>query len=133
MQTSQVNFRIDPKLLKDIKQAAKKNDQAYTQWIIDACKDKLGQKAYTLEEISQKLDQHENRLTQLEQKTNPISPAGENLSQEVTDQLTNAELARKIGVAPSTVSRWATGKRQPPEDLKYKFDGHLKSWVKCET
>jgi ribosome-binding protein aMBF1 (putative translation factor) len=144
MQTAQINFRIDPKLLKDIKQAAKKNDQAYTQWIIDACKDKLGQKAYTLEEISQQLDQHktqlsqhETRLTQLEQRTDgkKDSPTHtkENLTQEITNKLTNAQLAKKIGVDPSTISRWATGKRQPPFDLEYSFDPTLKLWIKCET
>jgi transcriptional regulator with XRE-family HTH domain len=144
MQSAQVNFRIDPKFLKDIKQAANKNNQTYTQWIIDACKEKLGQKGYTTEEISQRLDkltnqvsQHETRLTELEEKEdrkkNSPSHAGEDLSQEVTNKLTNAQLAKNIGVNASTVSRWATGKRQPPEDLEYSFDPTLKLWIKCET
>lgn len=47
--------------------------------------------------------------------------------------LTHAELARQLGVSSSTVSRWGTGKRKPPEDLKYRFDQTLKLWIKNDT
>lgn len=47
--------------------------------------------------------------------------------------LTHAELARQLGVSSSTISRWSTGKRNPPEDLKYRFDRTLKLWIKNDT
>ncbi len=45
-------------------------------------------------------------------------------------QLTNAELARLLNVSPSTVSRWASGKNQPPTNLEWEYDLKLKKWVK---
>jgi hypothetical protein len=39
---TQVNFRIDTSLLEAIKQAAAEQGISYTQFILDACKAKLG-------------------------------------------------------------------------------------------
>ncbi len=51
--------------------------------------------------------------------------------QETTNQqLTHAELARRMNVSSSTVSRWANGKRQPPLNLEWRYDSKLKKWVK---
>ena len=49
--------------------------------------------------------------------------------EQSNEQLTNAELARRIKVSPSTVSRWATGKNQPPTDLEWEYDPKVKKWV----
>lgn len=45
-----------------------------------------------------------------------------------TPRLTNAELARLLGVSPATVSRWSTGKRQPPKNLNWEFNPVTKKW-----
>ncbi len=56
-----------------------------------------------------------------------------NDQQETTnEQLTHAELARRMNVSSSTVSRWANGKRQPPLDLEWRYDPSLKKWVKLK-
>ena len=54
----------------------------------------------------------------------------DNLEQQPEEELTNAELSRRIGVTSSTVSRWANKKRQPPKDLEWRYDSQLKKWVK---
>ena len=50
--------------------------------------------------------------------------------QQSNEQITNAELARLMNVSPTTVSRWATQKRQPPENLEWRYNSKLKKWVK---
>ncbi len=54
----------------------------------------------------------------------------ETIEPTLDEQLTNAELARLLGVSSSTVSRWATKKRQPPKNLEWRYDSQLKKWVK---
>ena len=57
-------------------------------------------------------------------------PKAESLQEESNEQLTNAELARRMNVSPATVSRWANQKRQPPLDLEWRYDLSLRKWVK---
>ena len=57
------------------------------------------------------------------------NPLAESLQQS-NEQITNAELARLMNVSPTTVSRWATQKRQPPENLEWRYNSKLKKWVK---
>ena len=54
----------------------------------------------------------------------------DNLKQQPDEKLTNAQLARRMGVASATVSRWANKKRQPPKNLEWQYDSLLKRWVK---
>ena len=54
----------------------------------------------------------------------------ESLQEQSYPQITNAELARLLNVSPTTVSRWATQKRQPPENLEWRYNSKLKKWVK---
>ncbi len=53
----------------------------------------------------------------------------ESKKEQSNEQLTNAELARLLKVSPSTVSRWASGKNQPPNNLEWKYDPKLKKWI----
>lgn len=46
------------------------------------------------------------------------------------EQITNAELARRIKVNPSTVSKWANQKSRPPKNLEWRYDPKLKKWIK---
>ena len=57
------------------------------------------------------------------------NPLAESLQQS-NEQITNAELARLLNVSPTTVSRWATQKRQLPKDLEWQYDSQLKKWIK---
>ena len=54
----------------------------------------------------------------------------ESLQEQSYPQITNAELARLLNVSPTTVSRSATKKRQPPSKLEWRYDPSLKKWVK---
>ena len=54
----------------------------------------------------------------------------ESKKEQSNEQSTNAELARLLNVSPSTVSRWATGKNQPPTDLKWQYNPKLKKWIR---
>jgi transcriptional regulator with XRE-family HTH domain len=125
MAKTQLNFRIEEELLKAIKKEANRQGKNHTQWIIEQCQKALDRHPLTLEELS-------DRLTHLESQVNTF--LGQNLDQknQIETKLTHAELARQLGVSSSTVSRWGTGKRKPPEDLKYKFDQTNKRWVKHE-
>jgi transcriptional regulator with XRE-family HTH domain len=131
---TQLNFRIEEELLEKIKEAALSNGKTHTEWIINCCEERLGIKELSAEEIIKRLEQLEKRIAELEgQRKEEKTPELETTqSDHVSEELTNAQLAKKIGVDPSTVSRWITGKRKIPEDLKYKFDQTLKLWVKCD-
>ena len=128
MNKTQLNFRIEEELLKAIKKEAKRHGKNHTQWIIEQCQKGLDQQPLTLEELSDRLTTISDRLTAVENQLKPVSET----PPEKT-RLTNAQLAREIGINPSTISRWSTGKRKPPEDLQYKFDPALKLWIKDET
>ena len=73
--------------------------------------------------IDNNLDSHE--VEELDTYIDKEEP----LEEPIKEQLTNAELARRIKVSPSTVSRWATQKRQPPTDLEWEYDPKVKKWV----
>ena len=57
-------------------------------------------------------------------------PLTESLQEQSNEQITNAELARRIKVSPSTVSKWANQKSRPPKKLEWEYDPKLKKWVK---
>ena len=118
MAKTQLNFRIEEELLKAIKKEAKKSGKNHTQWIIEQCQIGLDRHPLTLEELS-------DRITAIEEHLNPkaINPS------QTETRLTHAELARQLGVSSSTVSRWGTGKRKPPEDLNYHYDQEIKRWI----
>ncbi len=78
--------------------------------------------------IDSNLDKKEVEQVEVEQD-NSIDEE-EPLEESKKEQLTNAELARRMGVSSSTVSRWANQKRQPPENLEWRYDPKLKKWVK---
>ena len=85
--------------------------------------DKQLVKQQDVEQLVKQLVKQELANYSLEGQSNSPSETG----------LTHAELARQLGVSSSAVSRWATGKRKVPEDLKYKFDLTLKRWLKHDT
>ena len=64
------------------------------------------------------------------QLTNDIIDKLDSISEELNSPLTHAQLARQIGVASSTISRWASGKRQPPENLEWKYNYQIKKWIR---
>ena len=57
-------------------------------------------------------------------------PLTESLQEQSNEQITNAELARRIKVSPSTVSKWANQKSRPPKNLEWEYNSKLKKWVK---
>ena len=57
-------------------------------------------------------------------------PLAESKIKQSNEQLTNAELARRMKVSPSTVSKWANQKYKPPQSLEWQYDPKLKKWVK---
>ena len=67
---------------------------------------------------------------ELDNRIDTEKPLEESKKEQSNEQLTNAELARRIKVSPSTVSRWATGKNQPPTDLEWEYNPKLKKWIK---
>ena len=64
------------------------------------------------------------------QLTNDVVDKLYSISEELNSPLTHAQLARQIGVSSSTISRWASGKRQPPENLEWKYNYQIKKWIK---
>ena len=56
-------------------------------------------------------------------------PLAESEQEQSNEQLTNAELARRMKVSPSTVSKWANRKSRPPKNLEWRYDPKLKKWV----
>ena len=54
----------------------------------------------------------------------------ESLQEQSNEQITNAELARRMKVSASTVSKWANQKSRPPKNLEWEYDSKLKKWVK---
>lgn len=87
-----------------------------------------------LDQVSQYIDRRFEELKETLKSVTPSSTPRKEKLTLVTDnnqngqKLTNAELARLIEVRPSTVSRWATGKRATPKNLNYTFDTNLKRW-----
>ena len=75
-------------------------------------------------------EQVEQVEVELETVINKEEPLEEFKKEQSNEQLTNAELARRIKVSPSTVSRWATGKSQPPKNLKWQYNPKLKKWIR---
>ena len=98
---------------------------------IDNCIDKINQGNQERESLKKQLLQllDKNQI-QSEELTNDIVVKSNPTEQELNNQLTHAQLARQIGVASSTVSRWANGKRQPPFDLEWSYNCSIKKWVK---
>ncbi len=102
-----------------------------------------------IDELDKKINQLDNkldtRIDRIEEQVNELitkldtridisidkkETIVETLEPTPDKQLTNAELARLLNVSSSTVSRWATKKRQPPKDLEWRYDPSLKKWVK---
>lgn len=137
MQKTQINFRIDLDLLEAIKTEAEQAGIPYTNWIVEVCKEKLGYSNSNKTLYSEA----ENRLLELQKAVNELAkivgdhekilnPTPEDKKEEV--ELTNAELARVLGIDPATCSRWATGKRKAPEDLEWIYDNQLKKWQRVK-
>lgn len=149
MDSQVISLRIPDRLLEKIDRVAQerypqKNDKRpnRSQVILDAI-ERLGEseksdKYSQLEERIKNLEQW--RESQTKQKATPklerIIPnsAQANKNQQMNEvtnaELTNAELARLLKLSPSTISRWANGKRQSPDDLAYRFDPLSKLWKK---
>lgn len=124
MAKTQLNFRIEEELLKAIKKEAKRHGKNHTQWIIEQCQKGLDRHPLTLGELS-------DRVTAIEEQLNfKKTQANEPQSNTPETGLTHAELARQLKVSSSTVSRWGTGKRNPPENLNYYYDQEIKKWIK---
>ena len=68
--------------------------------------------------------------TDLDNCIDKEEPLTESLQEQSNEQITNAELARRMKVSPSTVSKWANQKSQPPKNLEWEYDPKLKKWVK---
>lgn len=157
MKKEQVNYRIDIGLLLSIKAAASRQGISYTQWITDACRDKLYPNKTSNESEANLYDKLYSNLSSVlysklyeglysilyselvDTKTpksfpNPTEGEDRNfidrikLDRELSKGLTNAQLARLLEKSPSTISRWSTGKRQPPDDFDWEFKPKLGKW-----
>ena len=98
---------------------------------LDTCIDKINQNNQEIEFLKEQLSQllHKDEI-QSKQLTNGIVLKSDPVTQELNNQLTHAQLARQIGVASSTVSRWANRKRQPPQNLEWNYNSQIKKWVR---
>lgn len=95
-------------------------------------------KEQIIKEVSREFDLYiDKRFNNLESKlqeqltalTNvPSSNLPSVIPSDTLNQLTSAELARLLKVNPATISRWSTGKRQPPTDINWIFNSTTKLW-----
>ncbi|MDJ0510857.1 MAG: helix-turn-helix domain-containing protein, partial [Crocosphaera sp.] len=98
---------------------------------IDDLDNKINQLDKKLDIRIDKLEEQVNELiTKLDTSIDTSIDTKETIEPTLDEQLTNAELARLLGVSSSTVSRWATKKREPPKNLEWRYDSQLKKWVK---
>ncbi len=98
---------------------------------IDDLDNKINQLDKKLDIRIDKLEEQVNELiTKLDTSIDTSIDTKETIEPTLDEQLTNAELARLLGVSSSTVSRWATKKRQPPKNLEWRYNPKLKKWVK---
>ena len=97
---------------------------------IDDLDNKINQLDKKLDIRIDKLEEQVNELiTKLDTSIDTSIDTKETIEPTLDEQLTNAELARLLGVSSSTVSRWATKKREPPKNLEWRYDSQLKKWV----
>ena len=98
---------------------------------IDKLENKISQSTDNLDKRIDKIEEQVNELvTKLDSRIDKCIDKEEDREETTNEQLTNAELARRMGVSPATVSRWANKKRQPPLDLEWRYDSKLKKWLK---
>ncbi len=101
---------------------------------IDDVDNKINQLDKKLDIRIDKLEEQVNELitkldTSIDIRIDKKETILETIEPTLDEQLTNAELARLLGVSSSTVSRWATKKRQPPKNLEWRYNSQLKKWV----
>ncbi|MGK7958200.1 MAG: helix-turn-helix domain-containing protein [Crocosphaera sp.] len=103
------------------------------------CIDKLNNRISELtNNLDKRIDKIEEQVNELVTRLdNNIDKRIDKEKEKVDDQqetkneqLTHAELARRMNVSPATISRWANGKRQLPLDLEWRYNSQLKKWVK---
>ncbi len=122
-----IDKHIDNYLDKNIESYIEKYIDAHIETIVKTHLDQVG-----LKHLDTQLDTNiDNYLdTQLDTDIDKEKPLTESLEQQLNEQLTNAELARRISVSPSTISKWANQKSNPPKDLEWRYDPKVKKWVK---
>lgn len=123
--------RIDSYLDNNLEQRIEKAINIYLDINIDKYIDKVNLR-YRDEQQNIDIDTNaeDNLDISIDSNIDEEKPKAESLQEESNEQLTHAELARRMNVSPATVSRWANGKRQPPLDLEWRYDAQLKKWVK---
>ncbi len=98
---------------------------------IDKLDDRISQLTNNLDKRIDKIEEQVNQLViKIDSNIDKRIDKEEYRQETKNEELTNAELARRINVSSSTVSRWANGKRQPPEDLEWGYNSELKKWVR---
>ena len=102
---------------------------------IDKLDDRISKLTNNLDKRIDKIEEQVNELVtrldnNIDKRIDRKKEEIEDQQETITEQLTHAELARRINVSSSTVSRWANGKRQPPLNLEWRYDSQLKKWVK---
>ena len=120
--------RLDKNLISNLKPSS-------DSICIDDLDNKINQLDKKLDIRIDKVEEQVNELitkldTSIDIRIDKEEAILETLETTLDEQLTNAELARLLGVSSSTVSRWATKKHQPPLDLEWRYDPSLKKWVK---
>ena len=116
--------RLDKNLISNLNPSS---DSIY----IDDLNNKINQLDKKLDIRIDKLEEQVNELvTKLDTSIDKKETRLETIESTLDEQLTNAELARLLGVSSSTVSRWATKKRELPKNLEWRYDPKLKKWVK---
>lgn len=114
-----IDNNIDNRIEKLVNQYLDNNIDKYIYNVVNQSLDK-DQKADTDTNLDNNIDNNIDKEESLE----------ESLQQQSNEQLSHAELARRMNVSSSTVSRWATKKCQPPKNFEWRYDPKLKKWVK---
>lgn len=146
MDSQIVSIRIPDNLLKKIDRIAQERypqrngkPANRSQVILDAIEkmdesDKFSELVFKVEELWKAVEAIGGEVYDLQRwRSERVALETATANSEKTIELTNAELARQLGVNPATVSRWANGKRQPPNELNYKFNPNSKTWTYCES
>jgi Arc/MetJ-type ribon-helix-helix transcriptional regulator len=142
MDSQIVSIRIPQDLLEKIDRIAKERypqrngkPANRSQVILDAIEkmdesDKFSELVFKVEELWKAVEAIGGEVYDLQRwRSEQVALETPPANKSDLTELTNAELARILGVNPATVSRWANGKRQPPSELKYKFDSTTKVWT----
>ena len=120
--------RIDENLITNLNP---QSDSIY----IDKLDNRISELAKNIDKRIDKIEEQVNELvtkldSNIDKRIDKEKQKVDDQQETTNEELTHAELARRINVSSSTVSRWANKKRQPPLNLEWRYNSQLKKWVK---